>query len=139
MSVLSTTTKGKLGIKAGKTLAKNPKLVSIGAQAAAPAGKLGVKAAKPIGKMSFKTAKPLFKRRARHQAERMGEAARTIGEALAIYGPQAAYELGLAEPPKAKRTAPRVVAGILIGACAVYFLEPGAGREHRKQVAQLVG
>lgn len=53
-----------------------------------------------------------------------------------------AYDLGLAEPPKAKRitpgVAPGVAAGVVIGAGAMYFLEPGHGAEHREKVAHLV-
>jgi hypothetical protein len=63
----------------------------------------------------------------------------TIGEALAVHAPRAAYDLGLAEPPKSKRTMPRLVAGAVIGASAMYFLEPEHGKEHRDKVAQLVG
>jgi hypothetical protein len=104
-------------------------------------GKLaaGTQVAWPAGKLGFKVTKPLLKRRARKRVEQVGEVVRTAGEVLAVYGPQAAYELGLAEPPKPKRTAPRVAAGVIIGASAVYFLEPEHGREHRKKVAQLVG
>jgi len=124
MAVLSTSTKGKIGLKAGKTAVKYPTLLRTGAQAASPIGKLGVKVAK---------------RRVRRRADRVGNAARTIGQTLAVYGPQAAYELGLVEPPKPKRTAPRLAAGFVLGASAVYFLEPEHGREHREKVAQLVG
>jgi hypothetical protein len=127
MAAISTATKGKLGAKAGKTALKNPAILRIGAQAARPVGKLSLKVGKPFAKLS-----------AREQAERIGSAARTIGETIAVYGPEAAYELGLAERPKPKRTAPRVAAGVVIGASAVYFLEPEHGREHREKVAQLV-
>jgi len=128
MSVVSKGTKGVLGIKAGRVAAKHPRALISGAKAAAP-----------VGKLSLKASRPLLKRKALRQAEKVGEAARTLGEALVVYGPQAAYELGLAEPPKRKRTAPRLAAGIVIGAGAMYFLEPGVGRQHREKVAQLVG
>jgi hypothetical protein len=127
MGLISTTTKGKAGLKAASLAAKRPSLAAGGARLAVPAGRLGLKASKL-----------LLKRRARQRVYQLGDVARRAGEALAVYGPQAAYELGLVEPPKPKRTAPRVAAGILIGAGAVYFLEPGAGREHREKVAQLV-
>lgn len=55
---------------------------------------------------------------------------------MAVHATRAAYELGLAKPPK--RTTPRVVAGIVIGASAVYFLEPESGPKHRKKVVKLV-
>jgi hypothetical protein len=127
MAVLDTTTKTKIGARAGKTAAKNPRPLLVAA-----------KAARPVGTFAVKASKPFAKRRMRQRAERLGDAARTIGETLVIYGPPAAYELGLAEPPKPKRTAPRVAVGIVIGASAVYFLEPEHGREHREKVAQLV-
>lgn len=127
MSVISTTTKGKVGLKAAKGAAKRPRAVLAGTRAAIPAVKLGAKAGRP-----------LLKRRARRRADQLLDASRKVGEALTVYGPQAAYELGLAEPPKSKRTAPRLAAGMVIGATAVYFLEPGQGREHREKVAELV-
>jgi hypothetical protein len=130
MAVLSTTTKGKVGAKATRVAIKNPRLLRAGAQAVPPIGKIG-----------FRVGKPLTKRRVRkgvQNVQRLGSAARSFGESLVTYGPQAAYELGLVEPPKPKRTAPRVAAGIVIGASAVYFLEPEHGREHREKVAQLV-
>jgi hypothetical protein len=69
---------------------------------------------------------------------RIGEAMRSAGETLVTYGPQAAQNLGLVEVPKPKRTAPRVAAGVVIGAGAMYFLEPEHGKEHREKVAHLV-
>ena len=57
MAILTKRSKGTLGVKAGKALVKNPGLVTLGAQAAAPVGKLSVKAARPF-----------VKRRARRQA-----------------------------------------------------------------------
>jgi hypothetical protein len=127
MAVLSAATKGKVGMKAAKTAARNPGLLRLGAQPTRPAGKFGLKAGKP-----------LLKRRACRRAARLGETARTMGETLVTYGPQAAYELGLAEPPKPKRTTPRVAAGVLLGASAMYFLEPEHGREHREKLTELL-
>ena len=127
MSAISIPSKRRLGFRAAKFAVKKPALLRLGARAGSGAAKVG-----------FKLSKPVVKRRARHRAQRIGGAARTIGETLVVYGPQAAYELGLAEPPKEKRTGPRVAAGVVIGAGAMYFLEPGHGREHRQKVAQLV-
>ncbi len=127
MSVISRKTKGKAGIKATKTAAKNPQLLLSGTKIAIPAGKAGLKASKP-----------LMKRSARQRVEQLDRASRRVGEALTVYGPKVAYDLGLAERPKPKRTAPRVAAGVVIGASAMYLLEPGNGKEHRKQVAQLI-
>ena len=141
MAVLSTITKAKAGVNAAKAAVKNPSLLRSVAKASSPFARLGLRAGKPVAK-----------RRARQQAERIGETARTVGETartigetartvgetLATYGVPAAYELGLIEPPKQKRTAPWVAAGVVIGASAVYFLEPEHGREHREKLAQLV-
>jgi hypothetical protein len=125
MSVLSTAVKAKAGAKAVKGAAKNPGVVRFGAQAS-----------KPVVKLRVKT--PLAKRGARRRFEHFGETARDFGETLVAYGPSAAAELGLVEAPKAKRTAPRLVAGAVLGAGAVYFLEPESGPAHRDKVKDLV-
>jgi hypothetical protein len=78
------------------------------------------------------------KRRARKRIERLGEATMNLGQLLVTYGPQAAANLGLVEQPKPKRTAPRLAAGAVLGASAVYFLEPEHGKEHREKVLQKV-
>jgi hypothetical protein len=143
MAVLSTTTKA--GAKAAKTAAKRPRMVwSTGkfwVKATKPAAKIGAKATKPAAKVAVKAGKPMAKRRARRRGDQMidvarmlGDRARLAGEVLVVYGPMVAYELGLAERPTPKRTAPRVMAGIVIGATAVYFLDA----EHREKVGGLV-
>lgn len=128
MAVISKRTKGKAGIKAATAAAKRPQVLLTGTKIAVPAGKAGLKASKPV-----------LKRKARQRVQQLDRASRTLGEALAVHAPRAAYDLGLAEPPKPKRTTPRVAAGVVIGASAVYFFEPGHGKEHREKVAQLVG
>jgi hypothetical protein len=127
MSLISKGTKGKPAIKTAKAVARRPQRLLTGAKIAVPAGKAGLRASTPA-----------LRRRARQRAKQLDRASRTLGEALAVYAPKAAYDLGLAEPPKAKRTAPRVAAGVVIGASAMYFLEPEHGKEHREKVAQLV-
>jgi hypothetical protein len=69
------------------------------------------------------------------------KAARSVATTLAVYGPEVARELGLVEieTPKHQRTAPRVALGVVIGAGAVYLLEPGQGRQRRQQLMGLVG
>jgi hypothetical protein len=116
MAWLSTTTKGKVGVKAAKGLAKRPALA----------------------KLTFSASKPLIKRRARQSAEQLADSARTVATIFAIYSPLVGQELGLVEAPKSKRTAPCVATGIVIGAGAVYFLEPQYGRERREQLLRLV-
>ena len=61
-------------------------------------------------------------RKTRGQIERVVTAGRTVGEIVVIYGPMTAEVLGLVEPPKPKRRAPAFVAGVVIGAGAVYVL-----------------
>jgi hypothetical protein len=60
------------------------------------------------------------------------------GTKFAVPAAKAAYALGLIEPPKPKRTAPRIAAGAVLGAGAVYLLDPEQGKQHRRRVAQLV-
>ena len=127
MSLLSTTTKAKVGGKAAKTVVKHPGLLKVGAKTTAPLAMFGAKAGAKIAK-----------RRSRRRIERLGAAARDFGETLVTYGPQAAQELGLVETPRPKRTAPRVAAGAVLGAGAMYFLEPGHGKEHREKVISKV-
>jgi hypothetical protein len=128
MSLIDMTTKGKLGLKAAGSALKNPGATRLAAKATAPAAKAG---------LNFR--KGLAKRRAQRRVERAGRAARSVGYAVLVQAPQAAQELGLIDRPAPKRTAPRVAVGVLIGAGAMYLLEPGApGRQHREQVAALV-
>jgi len=112
MSVISTKTKGKTGLKAATTALKHPQALLA-----------GTKMAKPASKAGWKASKPVLKRKARRSVEQLDRASRTLGETLAVRAPQAAYELGLAEPPKPKRTVPRVAIGVAIGAVAMYFIE----------------
>lgn len=127
MSVFSKKTKSKAGLKVAKATAKRPQLLLTGTKIAVPAAKTGLKASKP-----------LLKRQGRQRVEQLDRASRSLGTALTVSAPKAAYDLGLAKPPKPKRTTPRVVVGVVIGASAMYFLEPGHGKAHREKVAQLV-
>ncbi len=128
MAVLSNSTKGKVGLKAAGAAIKNPSATGLVAKATAPAAKGGMRLGKTIAK-----------RKASHRIEDVGKTARAVGETIAIYGPEAAQLLGWVEPPKHKRTAPRVLVGIVIGATAMFLLEPGApGKERRAKVLALV-
>src|SRR5205823_301616 len=95
-----------LGAKAAKTAAKHPR-----------ASWTSVKGAVKMGK-------PVAKRPARQRVEQIGQTVRTTGALVAMYGPLAVQALGLVEPPKRKRTLPRVAVGIVIGAGAMYFFGP---------------
>jgi hypothetical protein len=105
-------TKGKAVAKAAQAGAKHPRLLLT-----------GVKVGRPVAKAGFKAGKPLVKRRARQRVDQLDHASRAVTQVLAAYAPRVAQELGLAEPPKPKRTAPRVAVGVLIGASAMYVFE----------------
>jgi hypothetical protein len=107
----------------------------LGRTAKAAAVAKGLKAAPPAAKAGIKTGRPIVKRKARKQLDEAGDA---IALTLATYVPRAARQLGL-KPPKRKRTTPRVLAGVLIGAAGVYLFEPDQGPKHRKRLAKLVG
>lgn len=127
--MVSTSTKTKLGAKGVKVLAKNPRLLRM---------------APPVAGAGWKLAKPIAKRRARKRAQRFGETAREIAVTVATYAPELARATGVVTPPKRKRLAPHVGArvsigtGAVLGAAAVYFLEPGHGREHRRRLRRFV-
>ena len=123
MAALGTTTKVALGAKA----AKSP----LGRGAAVKT----IKATPAAAKAGLKVGKPILKRRTRR---RVDEAADAVVLALASYAPRAVRQLGL-EPPKRKHTAPRFLAGAVLGAAAVYLLEPESGAQHRARLAKLVG
>lgn len=116
MPVMSTATKARIGTKAAKGALRRPGVARLGARAYAP----------------------IVKRRTRTRIGSIGGTAREYGELLVNYGPSAAQELGLVSAPKAKHTAPRVAAGVIIGAGAMYFLEPEHGAEHREKARSLV-
>src|SRR5579875_3562173 len=143
MAVLSRRTKGRLAIKAAGGAAKRPGVVAALGRTGVGVGKVGARSAPPLARATLRVGRPIVKRRARRRlsaaADTTGAAiAETAGEILAAYGPPAAQALGLCEPPRQRRTAPRVALGVLIGAGAMYLLEPGQGAEHRRQLLRLV-
>ena len=123
MAMLGTTTKVALGAKA----AKSP--------VARGAGTKALKLTPTAGKAAVAAGKPILKRRTR---KRVNEATDAAVLALASYAPGAIRHLGL-RAPKRKRTAPRVLAGVVIGATAMYLFEPGHGAEHRERLLKLIG
>ena len=128
MAVLSNSTKGKVGRKAAGAAIRHPSATRKVAKASAPAAKGGLRLGKAIAK-----------RKASRRIEDVGKTARAVGETIAMYGPEAARLFGWTEPPKPKRTAPRVLVGIVIGATAMFLFEPGAaGKERRAKVLALV-
>ena len=131
MSALSTTTKARLGVKATKHAAKRPKLLLRGA-------------AKPVVRGRAK----LWSRRKKGQAQRhagsvvqtaqkVGQTTFATGQAAVALGRQLALQQAEARAGH-KRTAPRVAAGVAIGATAMYFLEPGSGAQHRQTLSGMV-
>jgi|GEM_PF-2174087 len=153
MAVLSRRTKGRLAIKAAGGAAKRPGVVAALGRTGVGVGKVGARSAPPLARATLRVGRPIVKRRARRRlsaaadttgaaiAQTAGAVAafvETAGEILAAYGPPAAQALGLCEPPRQRRTAPRVALGVLIGAGAMYLLEPGQGAEHRRQLLRLV-
>jgi hypothetical protein len=147
MDLLSTTTtKGQQGWNAAKTAAQNRAFLPF-------TTKPHSKSTPPLANLSLNFGNPFAKRQSPRGFEQiveqagealgeLGEVVFAIGEVLgavmAAYGPLAARHLGWAEAPKEKRTAPRVVAGAVIGAGAVYFLEPKYGPERREQLLRLI-
>jgi hypothetical protein len=127
MAVLNTTSTRKLALKGAPQIAKRPALLRSGA-----------KAVKPPIKLGFMAGKPLAKWRARRRFKDAMDAAQSLGAAVKEYGPEAARLIGALEEPQQKRTAPRVAAGVVIGASAVYFLDPKQGSEHRQQARRLI-
>jgi hypothetical protein len=111
MALLSTTTRGKLSLKTAAAAVKNPGARRLVSKTVAPAAKVGV---------GYRKAQA--KRRARKRAWEVGRTARMVGEVLLVKTPEAAQELGLIERPAPKRTAPRVMVGMALGAGATYLL-----------------
>jgi hypothetical protein len=81
----------------------------------------------PIVRFGFRLSKPLVKRKARQRVAPALVVVRTVGPLVAEYGPPLAEQFGLIEKPKEKRTAPRVLVGVAIGAGAMYVLSQRSG------------
>jgi hypothetical protein len=98
-----------------------------------------VEAAPPVARLSLNVGKRFAKQRAQRRMEQVNDAVNALAALVTAYGPILARQLGIVEEPQpARRTAPLVAGGALVGAGAVYFLEPGAGRRHREQVQHLI-
>jgi hypothetical protein len=116
-------TKAQIAAKAAKEMIDHPAVRHAATTVATPVVKRKVKAKG---------------RRARKRGIELGGAARSAGETLVKHGPSAAEALGLYEPPKAKKTAPRVLVGVIIGAGVMYLLEPDHGAERRGRLTALI-
>lgn len=125
---MQTKTKAKIGAKTAKAMAEHPTL-----------RKAGVAVVPPAAKAGFRIGRRQARRRAHEHAERLQGIARTAGGTLATYAPTAAEALGLTEPPKPKsKTGPALGVGAVLGAGAMYFLEPRLGPARRARVQRLI-
>ena len=107
--MVSTKTKAKAGAKGAHVVARHPMVRKGTVKAGWTAGKI------------------VARRKARAGVERFSGAGSAIGETMmvvAVVCPQVAQGLGLVETPKRRSAFPAVVAGIVIGAGAVYLLDP---------------
>ena len=89
----------------------------------------------PMAQLSLGLGKRLARRRARRRIQQLNDTLNTARALVTTYGPQVVEQLGLVEAPKPKRTAPRFIAGAVLGAGMMYLIEP----RHRRQVQSLVG
>ena len=101
----------RIGGKSAVAMARRPAL-----------RRMTVRVGTPPAKLGWSVGKVVVRRKARAQAERLVAAGRTIGALAVVYGPMTAEVFGLVEAPKPKRRAPAFVAGIAIGAGAMYVL-----------------
>ncbi len=122
MSVLSTKTKARIGVKTAKQAAQHPKLALRGARGAQPVVR---------GVVKVRT------RQARRQAAAALDTGRSVGQSVFEAGRQAALDAAQAQLPR-KRTAPRVAVGIVVGATAMYFLDPTSGDKRRRRALGLI-
>jgi hypothetical protein len=116
---MRTKTKATLGVETAKGILTDPDIRS----AAAEAGP-------PVARLSLNIGKRFARRRTRKQLEQIGDTINTLATLLATYGPMVAHQLGAVEPPKQKRTAPRVATGVVIGATTMYVLQPKLPQRH---------
>lgn len=119
--------KASTGISTAKVIIEDPQIRRAAVEAAPPVARLGVTVGKRVAR-----------RQAREQIKQISDAVNTLSMLVSTYGPQLVKQLGLIEEPKRKRTAPRFVAGALIGAGTMYLLEPQTGSEHRQQLQRLM-
>ena len=108
-----------LGVEAAKGLIADPAIRSAAAEAAPP-----------VARLSLNVGKRFARRRTRRQLEQIGDTINTLATLLATYGPLLGQQLGAVEPPRQKRTAPRVASGVVIGATAMYVLRPKLPQSH---------
>jgi hypothetical protein len=101
----------RIGAKSAVAMARHPAL-----------RRMTVRAGTPPAKLGWSVGKVVIRRKARAQIETIVAAGRTVGALAVVYGPMTAEVFGLVEPARPKRRAPAFVAGVAIGAGAVYVL-----------------
>ena len=89
----------------------------------------------PMARLSLGLGKRLARRRARRRIDQLNDTLNTARALVTSCGPHVVEQLSLVERRKPKRTAPRFVAGAVLGAGMVYLIEP----RHRGQVHTPVG
>ena len=70
----------------------------------------------PMAQLSLGVGRRLARRRARRRIQQLNDTLNTARALVTTYGPQVVEQLGLVERPKPRRTAPKFVAGAMLGA-----------------------
>jgi hypothetical protein len=108
----SKATSARVGVKSAAMMSRHPHLRRV---------------AVPVAKAGWVLGKFVIKRKARGRLDRLSEIGQTAASAVIVYGPMAAEVLRLYEPPKPRQRLPVFVAGISIGAGAMYSLGRNKG------------
>jgi hypothetical protein len=106
----------RMGAKGAVAMARHPKL-----------RRATVRAAKPPAKLGWRVGKFIVKRKARARAQQLGETGATAASLALLYGKMVGDVFGLIDTPRPRRRGPAFVAGVAIGAGAMY----AAGRANR--------
>jgi hypothetical protein len=97
-----------------------------------------VEAAPPLAKLGLNVGRRFAKRRAARRLDQISDTVSTVANLVAAYAPILIGQLGVVPEPKRRSATPLVATGALVGAGAVYFLEPGQGRARRAQLQRLI-
>jgi hypothetical protein len=138
--MLSRKSKAKAGITTARAIIEDPTIRSAAADVA-----------QPVARLSLGITKRVARRRARRRIDRLDAVVHHLAETISAttelvqtYGPSVVESLGslglveVRQPTQRRSTTPKLVGGALIGAGAMFLLEPVHGREHRRQLQRLV-
>jgi hypothetical protein len=138
--MLSRKSKAKAGLTTARAIIDDPAIRSAAANAA-----------QPVARLSFGITKRVARRRARRRLDRLDAVVHHLAETVSAttdlvqtYGPSVVESLGslglveVRQPRQRRASTPKVVGGVLLGAGAMFLLEPVHGREHRRQLQRLV-